>query len=138
MKPWSFGLAIVGAILCAVGLAPVVWSESGVLPPFDATYFWMMIAPVIAVALVLAYQWNVRIDRASSIALIVIGAGITFYPMWGPPFWPEMTMPLDWIGTIVSMYLPGVLVAAAGLLQFRLPMGERPGRRYRAGVASTS
>src|SRR5438067_2388265 len=98
----------------------------------------MMIAPAVAVAIVLIYQWNMRIDRASSIALIVIGAGITLYPLWGPPFWPEMTMPLDWIGTIVSMYLPGVLVAAAGLLQFRLPMGERPGRRYRAGVASTS
>jgi len=98
----------------------------------------MMIAPVIAVALVLAYQWNLRIDPASSIALILIGAGITFYPMWGPPFWPDMTMPLDWIGTIVSMYLPGVLVAAAGALQLRLPTGERPGRRYRVGAASTS
>jgi hypothetical protein len=124
--------------VCAIGLAPVVWFQRGVLPPFDATYFWMMIAPVIAVALVLAYQWNLRIDPASSIALILIGAGITFYPMWGPPFWPDMTMPLDWIGTIVSMYLPGVLVAAAGALQLRLPTAERPGRRYRVGAASTS
>ena len=138
MKRWSVGLAVVGAILCAGILAPVVWFEHGVLPPFNETYFWMMIAPVIAVALVLAYQWNVRIDRPSSIALSVLGLGIALYPMWGPPFWPAMKMPFDWIGTILSMYLPGILILAAGLLQFRLPPGDRPGRRYRAGVASTS
>jgi len=138
VKRWSFGLAIVGAIVCAGVLAPVVWLESGGPPSFRARYFWVMIAPVIAVAVVLAYQWNMRIDRVSSIALVVIGAGITFYPMWGPPFWPSMTMPLGWIGTILSMYLPGLLIAAGGLLQLRLPSGERLGRGYRLGTRSTS
>jgi hypothetical protein len=138
VKRWSFGLAVVGSILCVGVLAPVVWFDSGGLPPFDATYFWMMIAPVIVVAVVLASEWNVRADRPSSIALIVIGTGIALYPMWGPPFWPSMTMPLGWIGTILSMYLPGLLIAAGGLLQLRLPSGQRLGRGYRSGGRSTS
>ena len=139
MKLWSFGLATLGAILCAVGVAPVLWIERGKLPPFDAGwYLGMMIAPAVAVAVVLVYQWNVRIDRASSIVLIVLGVGTALYPFWGPPIWPAMTMRLDWIGTILSMYVPGVLIAIAGLLQVRLPTRERPGRRYRAGAATTS
>jgi hypothetical protein len=115
-------------VVCAGILVPVVWLERGKLPPFNAAYFWMMIAPVIGVAMVLAYQWNRRIDRWSSIALIVLGLGIALYPIWGPPFWPDMAMPLGWIGTILSMYLPGTLVAVAGLLQLWLPAGERLGR----------
>lgn len=138
VKRLSSGLVIVGSILCAGVLAPVVWFEQGGLPPLNATYFWMMLAPVIAAALVLAYQWKMSIDRRSSIALIAIGLGTGFYPMWGPPFWPSMTMPLEWIGTILSMYLPGALIAAGGLLQLRLPQTERLGRSYRAGGASTS
>jgi hypothetical protein len=98
----------------------------------------MMIAPVIAAALVLAYQWKVSIDRRSSIALIAIGLGTGFYPIWGPPFWPSMAMPLEWIGTILSMYLPGALIAAGGVLQLGLSPSERLGRSYRAGGASTS
>src|ERR1700737_4707647 len=107
VKRLSFALAIIGSILCAGVLAPVVWLDRGRLPPFNAEYFWMMIAPAIAVAVVLAYQWNLRIDRRSSIALIVLGLGIALYPFWGPPFWPGMTMTLGHIGTILSMYVPG-------------------------------
>jgi hypothetical protein len=140
MKLWSFGLATLGAILCAVGVAPVSWIERGKLPPFDAGwYLGMMIAPAVAVAIVLIYQWNLRIDRRSSIALIVLGIGTGLYPFWGPPIWPAMTMRLDWIGTILSMYLPGILIAAGGLLQFGLPPGARLGRRYRSvGAPSTA
>jgi hypothetical protein len=135
VRLWSFGLATIGAILCAVGVAPVSWIERGRLPPFDAGwYLGMMIAPAVAVAIVLVYQWNIRVDRASSIALIVLGIGTGLYPFWGPPIWPAMTMRLDWIGTILSMYLPGVLIAAAGLLQLRLSASEQLGRRSRSAT----
>lgn len=137
MKGWTFGLATLGAILCAVGVAPVSWIERGKLPPFDAGwYIGMMIVPAVAVAAVLIYQWNLRIDRRSSIALIVLGIATGLYPFWGPPIWPAMTMRLDWIGTIVSMYLPGVLIVVAGLLQLRLPPSVRPGRRYRMSATA--
>ncbi len=122
----------------AGALVPVLWIERGRLPPLTASYFWMMIAPAILVAIVEVYQWNVRIDVGSSLALIVIGIGTALYPKWGPPFLPDMVMRLDWIGTILSMYLPGILMIIAGLLQLRLSAADRPGRRYRAGVASTS
>lgn len=134
----SFALAFLGAILCAGALAPVLWIERGRLPPLTGSYFWMMIMPAILVALVLAYQWNVRMDRPSSIGLVVVGVGTALYPMWGPTFLPDMIMKLDWIGTILSMYLPGVLIAAAGLMQLRLTAGPRSGRSYRAGASSTS
>jgi hypothetical protein len=133
VKRTSFGLAFAGAVLCAAGVAPVTWIERGRLPPFDAGwYLGMMIAPAVAVAIVLAYQWNVKIDRPSVIALIVIGIATGLYPFWGPPIWPAMTMRLDWIGTILSMYVPGVLITTAGWLQLRLPVAERPGRRSRS------
>lgn len=138
MRAASFALAFVGAILVAGALAPVLWIERGRLPPLTASYFWMMIAPAILVAIVLVYQWNRRIDVLSSLALIAIGIGTALYPMWGPPFLPDMVMRLDWIGTILSMYLPGILMIAAGLLQLRLPADGRAGRRYRTGDAATS
>lgn len=135
MRRWSFALAFVGAIVCATALAPVLWIERGRLPPLSWSYFWMMIVPAIAVAVVLAYQWNVRIDRGSTIALVAIGVATAFYPMWGPTFLPDMVMRLNWIGTILSMYLPGALIVAAGLLQFGLPPAERRGHGRGAATA---
>jgi len=90
-------------------------------------------APAIAVAVVLAYQWNVRIDRGSTIALVAIGV----YPMWGPTFLPDMVMRLNWIGTILAMYLPGAVIVAAGLLQLRLSPDERRDRRHGRGAATS-
>ena len=116
---------------------PVFLVERGRLPTLTTSYFWMMIAPAVLVAIVLAYQWNVRVDRRSSIALIVIGIGTGLYPLWGPPFLPDMIMRLDWIGTVLSMYVPGLLIVVAGLLQFRFPHGEPLGR-YRSRSRSTS
>ena len=139
MRPLSFALAFAGAILCAGALAPVLWIEKGKLPPLTGSYFWMMIVPAIAVAIVLAYQWNRRIDRGSSIVLIAIGIATGLYPMWGPRFLPDMVMKLDWIGTIISMYLPGVLIVAAGLLQLSLPASRRrAGKSYRGMGPATS
>lgn len=139
MKRLSFALAFVGAILCAVGVAPVTLIERGRLPPFDAGwYIGMMIVPALAVAAILAYQWNVRVDRRSAVAMIVVGIATGLYPFWGPPIWPAMTMRLDWIGTIVSMYVPGLLIVLAGLLQLRLPPEARAGRRYKEAAGSTS
>jgi len=139
MRSLSFGLAFIGAILCAGALAPVLWIEKGKLPPLSGSYFWMMIMPAITVAIVLAYQWNLRIDKASSVALILIGVATGLYPRWGPTFLPDMIMRLDWIGTILSMYVPGVLVAAAGLLQLSLPASaRRAGKTYRRTGAATS
>lgn len=139
MRPLSFSLAFIGAVLCAGALAPVLWIERGKLPPLNASYFWMMIMPAIAVAVVLAYQWNRRIDRGSSIALVAIGIATGLYPMWGPTFLPDMVMKLDWIGTILSMYVPGVLIVGAGLLQLGLPAGARSaGKSYRRSGSATS
>ncbi|HUQ16927.1 MAG TPA: hypothetical protein VM070_03990 [Candidatus Saccharimonadales bacterium] len=139
MRVLSFALAFVGAVTCAAALAPVLWIERGKLPPLTASYFWMMIMPAIAVAIVLAYQWNRRIDRGSSIVLIVIGIATGLYPMWGPTFLPDMKMKLDWIGTIISMYLPGLLIVAAGLLQLSLPAsGRQAGKAYRGAGPATS
>jgi len=139
MRQLSFGLAFLGAILCAGALAPVLWIEKGRLPPLTTSYFWMMIMPAIAVAIVLAYQWNVRIDRGSSVALVAIGIATALYPLWGPTFLPDMVMRLDWIGTILSMYVPGALMVVAGLMQLALPAGARhAGKTYRPTGSTTS
>jgi len=106
-----------GAIMTAAILAPIVYIESGALVPIDAPYVWMMIVPALAVGAVLLYQRRRGIDRFSSFATIVIGIAIVSYPFWGPSLDEGFIMPLDWIGTILSHYVPGALVVLAGVFQ---------------------
>lgn len=106
-----------GAIMTAAILGPVVYIESGELVPIDAAYVWMMIVPALAVGAVLLYQRSRGIDRASSIVTIALGIGIITYPLWGPSIDAGFIMALDWIGTILGHYVPGALVALAGVLQ---------------------
>lgn len=117
-------------MMTAAILAPVVYIESGELPPLDASYFWMMIVPALAAGTVLLYQLRRGIDRPSSIATILIGILIATYPLWGPSLDEGMRMPLDWIGTILGHYVAGALVVLAGLLQLmRAPTISARARR---------
>lgn len=103
--------------MTATVLAPIVYIESGSLMPITLSYFWMMIVPALAAVAVLLYQGRRGIDRASAIALFLIGIVIVTYPFWGPSLDEGMRMPLDWIGTILGHYVAGALVLLGSVLQ---------------------
>jgi hypothetical protein len=113
----TWALIGLGAIMTAAILGPVMYVESRELPPLDASYFWMMIAPALAAGAVLLYQVRRGIDQASSVTTIVIGIVIATYPFWGPSLDKGMEMPLGWIGTILAHYVAGALVVLAGVAQ---------------------
>jgi hypothetical protein len=113
--------------MTAVILGPIVYIESRDLPPLDASYFWMMIAPALAAGAVLLYQVRRGIDQRSSVATVLIGIVIATYPLWGPSLDKGMAMPLDWIGTILAHYVAGALVVLAGVVQLmRAPRSSAP------------
>lgn len=127
MQRSTWALIALGAIMTAAVLAPVVYLESGDLPPLDASYFWMMIVPAIAAGMVLLYQLWRGTDRPSSVAAVLIGIMIATYPLWGPSLDEGMRMPLEWIGTILGHYVAGALVVLAGVLQLiRAPTNPAP------------
>ncbi len=110
-------LILIGALLTAFVLGPIVFIESGTLPPITSSYILMMVVPAAIAAAVLLYQRSRGLDLASIGVALLVGVVMGTIPFWGPSFDPGMKMPLEWIGTILGHYVAGASVVLGGLLQ---------------------
>ena len=119
-------LIVLGALLVASGLAPILYIEKGRLPNITSSYILMMFVPAVIALAPLLYQRARGLDSASIGVVLLAGVVIGTIPFWGPSLDPGMQMRNDWIGTIVAHYTAGAIVVLGGLLQLRELMRRRP------------